>query len=313
MEGTLFGLSMWCGVYGLLLRYAGRRESWSESRWVPSFSNALCWSTFAVMGGMLMASYTEKMDQSVQYGILCGVAGLAIGAIVGYWRGGKPQQREEVLVDNLEWADTGFSAILLASVVMFFVVQAFKIPSGSMRMTFLEGDHLFVNKFVYGIPVPLTDIKLLPMSHVKLNDVVIFRFPAPSKDDQHYGKDFIKRCIALEGQEVKVVNKEVFVDGVKRVEPFKQHVEDAIYPGIEGLPRDQYQRAWETGEFARFAGNDVRDNFGPITVPKGCIFVMGDNRDRSFDGRFWGPLKVGAIKGKAWLLYWPVSRFRLLR
>jgi signal peptidase I len=253
------------------------------------------------------------MDESYQYGVMFGIAGLIIGAIYGYWKSAQRESRDALMVDNLEWADTGFSAILLASVVMFFVVQAFKIPSGSMRVTFLEGDHLFVNKFVYGLPIPLTEKKVMPLRHVQPGDIVIFKFPAPNKESEHYGKDFIKRCVALEGQEVKVINKKVFVDGVERVEPFAQHVEDITYPGIEGLPRDQYQHAWETGEFARFAGNDVRDNFGPITVPKGCIFVMGDNRDRSFDSRFWGPLKVSAIKGKAWLLYWPFSRFRLIR
>ena len=120
-----------------------------------------------------------------------------------------------MIKDNLEWADTGFSAILLASVVMFFVVQAFKIPSGSMRMTFVEGDHLFVNKFIYGIPIPLTDKKVLPMRKVTPGDIVIFRFPAKNKDNPHYGKDFIKRCIALEGQKVQVIDKKVYVDGAR--------------------------------------------------------------------------------------------------
>lgn len=313
MEGTLFALSMWCGFYGQVLRFINRRETWSDSRWAPTVSNGLCWATFAVMGGMLIASYTEKMDASLQYGVLFGGAGLVVGAIFGYWKGGNPEQRDAVMSDNLEWADTGFSAILLASVVMFFVVQAFKIPSGSMRMTFIEGDHLFVNKFIYGIPVPLTGKRVLPMEEIEVNDIVIFRFPAAGRDDQHYGKDFIKRAVATEGQEVKIVNKRLYVDGKKRVEPFAQHVDGVMYPGIDELPREQYERAWRTREFARFAGNDVRDNFGPVTVPPGHIFVMGDNRDRSFDSRFWGPLDVKEIKGKAWLLYWPFSRFRLIR
>jgi len=312
MEGTLFALSMWCGLYGLFLRFMSKRPALAESRWASGISNGLCWGTFAVMAGMLMASYTERMDESFQYGLMFGGAGVAIGVLYGFLKGGQTTDRESILADNLEWADTGFSAILLASVVMFFVVQAFKIPSGSMRMTFLEGDHLFVNKFIYGLPVPFTDKKALKFKKIGVNDIVIFRFPASGKDDQHYGKDFIKRTIALEGQEVKILNKKVFVDGIQRVEPFKQLVEDINYPGIEGLAREQYERAWTSGEFARFAGNDIRDNFGPVTVPAGHIFVMGDNRDRSFDGRFWGPLKVSAVKGKAWLLYWPFSRFRLI-
>ncbi len=123
---------------------------------------------------------------------------------------------------------------------MFFVVQAFKIPSGSMRMTFVEGDHLFVNKFIYGFPIPLTDKKVLALRKVTPGDIVIFKFPAKNKDNPHYGKDFIKRCIALEGQKVQVIDKKVYVDGEERVEPFAQHVEDAIYPApaysADGLP-----------------------------------------------------------------------------
>ncbi len=312
MEARLFFLSLWCGLYGQIVRLVQRLPRVNDSRWSTVALNGLFWSTFSVMAGMLMASYTEKMDISFQYGLLFGAAGLAIGCISGYLRSAEVDSRDALIRDNLEWADTGFSAILLASVVMFFLVQAFKIPSGSMRMTFIEGDHLFVNKFIYGIPVPFTEKKVIPFTHVAPGDIVIFRFPAKQKTDQHYGKDFIKRCIALEGQEVKIVERKVFVDGVERDEPYKRHVDGFSFPGLE-LPPVDYQRAWETGEFARLAGNEIRDNFGPVKVPPGCIFVMGDNRDRSFDGRFWGPLKVTAIKGKAWLLYFPFKRAKLVK
>src|SRR6185295_771539 len=113
-------------------------------------------------------------------------------------------KRDILLKDNLEWADTGFSAILLASFVMFFFVQAFKIPSGSMRMTFVEGDHLFVNKFIYGFPIPLTKKKVAPLRSVKRHDIVIFRFPSDDPNSPHYGKDFIKRVVGLSGDKVQV-------------------------------------------------------------------------------------------------------------
>lgn len=312
MEARLFFLSLWCGLYGLIVRGVQRRAGAIEKRWTVSALNGLFWATFAVMAGMLMASYTEKMDLSLQYAVMFGAAGAVIGCITGYWRSGKVDQRDELIGDNLEWADTGFSAILLASVVMFFVVQAFKIPSGSMRMTLVEGDHLFVNKFIYGIPIPFTDKKVAPLEKVSVGDIVIFKFPAKSKTDEHYGKDFIKRCIALEGQEVKIVNKQVYVDGVARQEPFKRHVDGDVFPPLR-LDPVRYQEAWEKGDFAALGDNAIRDNFGPVKVPKGCIFVMGDNRDRSFDSRFWGPLNVSTIKGKAWLLYYPFNRIRIIK
>lgn len=312
MEGRLFFLSIWCGIYGYGVRLISRREGGLDNRAVTMGLNSLFWATFAAMVGMLAASYSERLEQTTQFSILFAVAGLVIGAALGFWRSRNEEERDALISDNLEWADTGFSAILLASFVMFFVVQAFKIPSGSMRMTFVEGDHLFVNKFIYGVPVPLTDKKVLPIRKVTPGDIVIFRFPAKNKDNPHYGKDFIKRCIALEGQKVQIIDKRVYVDGKELNEPYKQHVENAVYPGSAYAP-DDFQQKWKSGLFEGLGGNEIRDNFGPVIVPPGCILVMGDNRDRSFDSRFWGPLKVSAIKGKAWLLYWPLKRFRLAR
>jgi signal peptidase I len=261
---------------------------------------------------MLLASYTEKIDQATGYSLAFAAGGLLIGAITALRSIKVQEKRDNLLKDNLEWADTGFSAILLASFVMFFVVQAFKIPSGSMRMTFVEGDHLFVNKFIYGVPVPFTTKKVVPFRPVKQRDIVIFRFPAKSEDSPHFGKDFIKRVIATEGQTVFVKDKNVFVNGVQLVEPYKQHVDPILFPGSP-WGEGEFQRRWESGEFASLGGNDIRDNFGPVKVPAGSVFVMGDNRDRSFDSRFWGPLRVDAIKGKAWVLYWPLNRFHLVR
>ncbi len=312
MEARLFFLSIWCGVYGYLVRLAAKKDELLDKPAVVMIMNSLFWMTGAAMLGMLIASYSEKLEQTTSYSLVFGGIGLITGAIMGFYRSQNAQKREALIKDNLEWADTGFSAILLASVVMFFIVQAFKIPSGSMRMTFVEGDHLFVNKFIYGLPIPLTEKKILPIKKVTPGDIVIFRFPAKNEDNPHYGKDFIKRCIALEGQKVEIINKRVFVDGVERVEPYKQHVEDAIYPKST-YSNEEFQERWQTGLFEGIGGNEIRDNFGPVIVPPGCIFVMGDNRDRSFDSRFWGPLKVSAVKGKAWLLYWPLSRFRLAK
>lgn len=313
MEARLFFLSLWCGVYGQIIRFFVRKESTVRKTTVIMLLNSLFWATFLAMAGMLLASYTEKLEQTGFYSLVFGAVGLVIGAILGYLRSSDDQKRDVLIKDNLEWADTGFSAILLASVVMFFVVQAFKIPSGSMRMTFLEGDHLFVNKFIYGIPIPGTDKKIVPFRTIQQHDIVIFRFPAKSKEDQHYGKDFIKRAIGLPGQKIQIVNKKVFVDGVAQDEPFTQIVDPGVYPASKVFTPEVFQHKWENGELADEYGNETRDNFGPVVVPDGHIFVMGDNRDRSFDSRFWGPLKISAVKGKAWLLYWPFKRFKVVK
>ncbi len=312
MEARLFFISLWCGLYGLILRRATKNGSLDGRTGLVMFLNSLFWATFAAMAGMLLASYSERIDQTTSYSLLFAAGGLVIGAIIGFFKSRDAEQRENLIKDNLEWADTGFSAILLASAVMFFVVQAFKIPSGSMRMTFVEGDHLFVNKFIYGVRVPFTDKKVFPFRDVSKNDIVIFRYPTDDKDSPHYGKDFIKRVVALEGQKVFIKEKTLFVDGQEQSEPFKKHVDPSVYPRYLDMKSPEFQKRWETADLSS-SGNEIRDNFGPVVVPKGHVFVMGDNRDRSFDSRFWGPLPLTAIKGRAWLLYWPVKRFRLTK
>lgn len=313
MEARLFVISIWCGVYGQILRLSFKKGSLSENRWFITVIDAFFWGTAAAMVGMLVASYSERIEETNRLSAIFAFVGVIAGAVAGYVRSKTQEKRQALLRDNLEWADTGFSAILLAAFVMFFILQAFKIPSGSMRMTFVEGDHLFVNKFIYGLPIPLTEKKVLPLKKITQGDIVIFRFPARGREDAHYGKDFIKRAVALGGQTVEIINKQLYVDGKLIHEPYKQTVDKTIYQGIEGLTAADYQRMWESGAFSSEGGNDVRDNFGPVVVPENYVFVMGDNRDRSFDSRFWGPLRQSAVKGKAWLLYLPFNRIRLVK
>lgn len=314
MEGRLFILSIWCGLYGLAVRMLKRRPALLERTGMVMALNAFFWATAGVMGGMLLASYAENLDRQAFYAVLLGILGTLTGLSLGYWNARKAARREAMIEDNLEWADTGFSAIMLASFVMFFVVQAFKIPSGSMRMTFVEGDHLFVNKFIYGVPVPFSGgKKIAAISNIRAGDIVIFRFPTDDTMSEHYGKDFVKRVIATGGQSVRIVSKRVFVDGRELTEPYKQHVDESVYMPLELADKTRLQSDWETRVFARIPGNGLRDNFGPVTVPEGSLFVMGDNRDRSFDSRFWGPLPITCVKGRAWVLYWPLGRFRRVK
>lgn len=167
-------------------------------------------------------------------------------------------------------------ALILALTIRTFVVQAFKIPSGSMEPTLLIGDHILVSKFIYGIPVPFTDIKLMPIIEPKRWDVVVFRFPVDKS------KDYIKRVVALEGETVEIKDKKIFINNKEVKDPYGFHRDPNIF----------------TGESRH------RDNFGPYTVPADAIFVMGDNRDSSYDSRFWGVVKLEEIKGKAFIIYW---------
>lgn len=175
-----------------------------------------------------------------------------------------------------EYTEAIVIAILLALVIRAFVVQAFKIPSGSMKPTLLIGDHILVNKFIYGIKVPFTDYELIHISNPKRGDIVVFEYPVdPSKD-------FIKRVIGLPGDTIRIDNKVVYVNDQALIEPYAVQSDDKILP----------------------AGVSPRDNVGPLVVPPRSLFVMGDNRDESYDSRFWKFVSMDALKGKAFIIYW---------
>lgn len=184
-----------------------------------------------------------------------------------------------------EYAEAIVIAVVLALFIRTFVVQAFKIPSGSMVPTLVVGDHILVNKFIYGIKIPFTDKTLIEVSEPERGDVIVFKFPLDS------GKDYIKRVIGLPGDRIQIVNKHLFINGKPAPDSH------AFYS--ESIPR---------------AISD-RDNFGPITVPPEMLFVMGDNRDDSHDARFWKDEKgnrvyvpLSYVKGKALFIYWSWDR-----
>jgi signal peptidase I len=167
-------------------------------------------------------------------------------------------------------------AVLLALFIRTFIVQAFKIPSGSMLPTLLIGDHLLVNKFIYGIRMPFTGQLLIPIKQPKRGDVVVFRFP---KDRSI---DYIKRVIGVPGDTVEIKDKKVYINDKAIADPHAHFSSPTILN----------------------ASASPRDNFGPVLVPEGRIFVMGDNRDNSYDSRFWGFVDQREILGKAFILYW---------
>jgi len=172
-------------------------------------------------------------------------------------------------------------AVILALFIRTFIIQAFKIPSGSMIPTLLIGDHILVNKFVYNVKIPFVNWTIIPFKKPQRQDIVVFKYP---KDPD---KDYIKRVIGIAGDIVEIKEKKVFING----KPIKD-------------------------EHAYFTDNNVkngrffsRDNYGPEKVPENHLFVLGDNRDNSYDSRYWGFVNIDAVKGNAFIVYssWDTS------
>ena len=172
-----------------------------------------------------------------------------------------------------EYGEALLVALLLALVIRTFVVQAFKIPSESMLQTLLVGDHLLASKFSYGVKVPFTNYYVYKGSDPQRGEIIIFEYPNdPSVD-------YIKRIVGVGGDVIEVRGKQLYRNGEAVKESYARFTQpDRVEP--------------------------VRDNFGPVTVPEGKYFVMGDNRDNSLDSRFWGFVDRSAIRAKAWRIYW---------
>ena len=183
-----------------------------------------------------------------------------------------------------EYAESIAIAILLALIIRAFVVQAFKIPSGSMKPTLQIGDHILVNKFLYGVKfrVPFTALNytLIPIGQPQRQDVIVFIYPVDPD------KDFIKRVIGLPGDTVQLINKKVYINQQPLADPSGVHSDQNVIGPLE----------------------QPRDNLGPIQVPPDKYFVMGDNRDESYDSRYWGFVDQKAIIGKAFIIYWSWDR-----
>ena len=230
------------------------------------------------------------------------------------------KRKNSLIKKDLDWCNTVYFAGFVASAVMFCLVQAFKIPSASMRNTLQEGDHLFVNKIVYGLRIPFTDFRL---GKRKVNrwDVIVFRFPAKNAeqyncgDSSQYGKDFVKRVIALPGETVEIKEGRPFVNGGAMPQQSYELYEDNIQRlnTVENDDPELYQKIWEDHELDNYLNTELRDNFGPVKVPKDSYFVMGDNRDNSCDSRFWGPVPMKNIKGKAWFIHWPLKKIGFIK
>ncbi len=199
--------------------------------------------------------------------------------------GAQPPPRKSVA---REYGEALGIALVLAIIIRTFFVQAYKIPSGSMEPTLLVGDHILVNKFVYGLRMPdsIFGVQLIPglpygqylfrLEPIHRDDVIVFVFPPDPT------KDFIKRVIGLPGDTIQIKSGHVWLNGSRMNDP---HAHYEVSDGERSLI-------------------SPRDNFGPVTVPPYHIFVMGDNRDRSYDSRFWGFVDENAVEGRAMIIYW---------
>ena len=192
-----------------------------------------------------------------------------------------------------EYADAAVIAVVLALFIRTFVVQAFKIPSGSMKPTLLIGDHILVNKFIYGIRMPIVDRYLIRFEKPKRGDVVVFKWP---RDES---KDFIKRVIGVSGDKIEIIDDGLYINGQKIKTRYVDEYSD------ENIPH-AYRYLEFLGSRRHFLldVNAGRNHFGPYVVPENAIFVMGDNRDQSLDSRYWGFVSLNKIKGKAMIIYW---------
>jgi signal peptidase I len=179
-----------------------------------------------------------------------------------------------------EYVEAIIIAILIALFLRTFVVQAFKIPSRSMVPTLLVGDHLLVNKFIYGVKIPFLRKTLIHVTDPQRGDIIVFIYP------QDRSKDFIKRVIGVGGDTIEIKNKNIFLNGKEYTDTHGIYSDNVIYPGTI----------------------QPRDNFGPVTVPQGALFVMGDNRDESADSRYWGFVDLKDVEGKAMIIYWSWNR-----
>jgi len=181
-----------------------------------------------------------------------------------------------------EYFESLVMAVGLALFVRTFVFQAFKIPTGSMEPNLLVGDHLIVNKAVFSPSATGLERAIMPRRDIKRGEVVVFKFP---KDPS---RDFIKRVIGLPGDQIELRRKKVYVNGQALDEPYAHF--------IAPLSPESDRRS-----------SDLREEYGPVTVPSGQYFVMGDNRDNSEDSRFWGFLPASYVKGKALFIYFSVG------
>lgn len=320
MEQRLFTAACIMYAFTLVTRYLNKKGKLKDIR---SFSYWHASFLLLILGCALYV-FLFVMSGGEQIALSKWLVGTILVFMVSLYgfltaRKANEEKKSKLMKMDLEWSNTVYFAGFVASIVMFFFIQAFKIPSASMRDTLLEGDQLFVNKASYGFRIPFTQFRFWEFNKIKPGDVIVFRFPAEDRTQQNcggsqYGKDFVKRVIAMPGDTVEVIDSRAYVNGkllpqqpYEKYEPVERfHFQEEVLPS-------EYQYLWETHQLDSYYGLYLRDQFGPVVVPEGTYFALGDNRDDSCDSRFWGPVPRENIKGRAWFIHWPISRIRLIK
>lgn len=318
MEQTLLITGIIAFIFAKLSKYLDKKKKLENTNILKIWA----FLGIAIAGGLAGYIFNFMASNGIKGGLSLKTALMLLGVVVFLIFCANKQvkkDKKKLFSIVLDWAETIYFAAFFASVVMFFFIQAFKIPSGSMRNTLLEGDNLFVNKITYGFRLPFMKEKLVEFTPIKRGDIVIFKFPAKDKKqincgEPQYGRDFVKRVIGLPGDKVEVRNKQVYINDelfpTQGYEVYDNHIREEY---ILDIPQEEYQSLWESRTLEHSLGMYLRDYFGPVIVPEGQYLVLGDNRDFSCDSRFWGPVPKENIKGKAWLLHWPLSRIRFIK
>ena len=214
----------------------------------------------------------------------------------------KKAPRQDGIGVTVEYLKSFLIALGLALLIKATIIEAYKIPTPSMESTLLAGDFIIGNKFIYGIKIPFTDIRLPAFREPRRGDIIIFRPPHSPKEN------YVKRCVGLPGDTIQLINKKVYINGERyQDDAFAQYLDRAIYPMNHSVGIDPY----ETARRNYGVTNDgyrpyrmFRDNGPKIVVPQGHYFMMGDNRDRSLDSRMWGFVARDQILGQALLIHW---------
>lgn len=195
-----------------------------------------------------------------------------------------------------EYARSFFPILLVVFLIRSFVVEPFRIPSGSMRPTLLEGDFILVNKYTYGLRLPLLGKKILPLNQPKQGDILVFRYPVDTKID------FIKRVVGVPGDKISYKNKVVYVNDKPLSQKFLGITQDKEPSGLS-YPVSHYLESMDKSQHSIYVHPTYGENLEEITVPPGQYFVMGDNRDNSDDSRVWGFVPEELILGKAFFIW----------
>ena len=233
----------------------------------------------------------------------------------------------------LEYVQSLGGAVIVALLIRAFIIEAFKIPTGSMIPTLLVDDHIFVNKFSFGLRVPFTHARLVDFGTPERGDIVVFEFPGEGDDK---GKDFIKRFIAGPGDRVRLTDNRLVINGKPipteileeagtcadptfaacRCVRQQEHLGKATYftqhlapPPVNTAPGCVNSPDWPSDNPLQYGGQGNNKDYPDVVVPEGHYFAMGDNRDNSSDGRYWGFVPAENAKGRALFLWWPPGRW----